>query len=122
MMDVGAIRRQVQGILMRFPGCQATIRRPNVNAYGESTGESEPLMTVTLYWAQPSRPNAVDMNERGTTYQMDDRKWACLIWDEALENVRRGDLVICEGRTWRIRNCEIRLQVRVFWQLEEVSS
>ena len=53
---------------------------------------------------------------------MDDRKWACLIWDEALENVRRGDLVICEGRTWRIRNCEIRLQVRVFWQLEEVSS
>ena len=122
MMDVGAIRRQVQGILMRFPSCQATIRRPNVNAYGESTGESESLMTVTRYWAQPSRPNVVDMNERGTTYQMDDRKWACLIWDEALETVRRGDLVITGGRTYRICNTETRMQVRVFWQLEEVSA
>lgn len=122
MIDISRVRSQVADVLRRFPSCTAAVQRPKLNDYGESTGETETILSeAAIWWAQPGQPNAVKADEKGTAYQMDNRKWACLIWDEALETVRRGDLVITGGRTYRLCNTETRLNIRVFWQLEEVS-
>ena len=123
MINIGRVRNQVADVLRRFPSRTAAVQRPKLSDYGESTGETETILTeVVIWWAQPSQPNAVKADEKGTAYQMDNRKWACLVWDETLEDVRRGDLVTTGGKTYRICNMETRMQVRVFWQLEEVSA
>lgn len=120
MINVDKVRRQVKGVMMRFPSHVAEVRRPSMNEYNEPTDETEKIGEVTFWWAQPSQPKSVKADERGVLYQEDERKWACMIWDESLPDVHRGDLFVSDGKTWRIRNTETRLNVRVFWQLEEV--
>lgn len=120
-INIDAVRRQVQGILLRFPSGTAEVRRPVFNAYGEETGTSEALFSgLTFWWSQPTRPKDVSVREKGATFEEDARKWACLIWEERFENVTRGDLFISGGKTYRVCNTETRMQVRVFWQVEEV--
>lgn len=120
-INIDAVRRQVKGVLMRFPSVTAEVRRPVLNDYGEETGEFSVLHAgLTAWWAQPDRPKGVRTKETGTTLDEDDRKWVCLIWDSSLDDVTRGDLIAIDGTTYRIRNTETRMQVRVFWQVEEV--
>lgn len=122
MINTDAVRGQVRRMLARFPSETAEIRRPKQSDYGENTGETEKLLTVKVWWSQMNQPSTVKAVERGTTFKEDDRKWVCALWEKPLEAVKRGDMAVIGGKTYRICNSEARLKVRVFWQLEEVSA
>lgn len=119
-MNINGVRQQVAAILRQFPSGQAEVYRPTLNSYGEETGTKTKLGDVTVWWVQPERPKKVSADEKGVILEEDGRKYVCLLWEETLPQAQRGDLMTCDGKTWRIRNTDNRLNVRVFWQVEEV--
>lgn len=140
MINVEEVRAQVADILSRFPSGQGVVYRPVYDKYGQPetdlqrlgqigeapAGDSQAtgsgrLGEVTFWWKQPETPKAVETDRSGTRYGEDDPKWVCLLWSEDLPDARRGDLFVTEGKIYRIGNRENRMNVRVFWQLFEVT-
>lgn len=122
MINVDEVRAQVADILNRFPSAQGTAYRQTFDKYGQPDGQPQELGTVTFWWKQPEMPKSVETDRSGTRFQEDDPKWACILWRADLPDVKRGDLFQTGGQTYRIGNRTNRMNVRVFWQLFEVTA
>lgn len=117
-MNVNAVRAQVEKIMRQFPSETATICREQRNAYNEETGTQATIATAEIWWTH-QQPKQVKADEKGLILEEDGRKWACAVWREELDAVQAGDIMLCNGHAWRIRNVDTRMKVRVFFQLEE---
>ena len=116
MIDITALRTQISDILHRFPSVTGEIRRRTLDSYGQPTDTETVIAQEELWWRTPDTGDKWAIAEKGQTFSQDNARWVCALLTDDTPDVKRGDVIVIGGETWRVANIQPRL-ARVFWQL-----
>ena len=116
MIDIPGLKAQISELLHRFPSVEGELLRPVFDAYGQPTDEVQSFGLIELWWRTPEMGEKLGIDEKGQAYAEDGPRWVCALMTDDLPEAQRNDLVLIDGKMWRVANREKRI-ARVFWQL-----